>query len=108
MRGMLTLNLSFLVQSIAIARPTIAHTALQQTGALRDFRRVYVRFGSGADVTCQPANVGFASQSGQARSHLGMSAIPIADTEHISIENNLASAELIARYNFKPHSKNAL
>jgi len=48
------------------------------------------------------------SQSGQARSHLGMSAIPIADTERISIENSLASAELIARYNFKPHSKNAL
>src|SRR5258707_14051836 len=34
MRGMLTLNLSFLVQSIAIARPTIAHTALQQTAVL--------------------------------------------------------------------------
>src|SRR5258707_9411605 len=37
MMGMPTLNLSFLVQSIAIARPTIAHTALQQTAALRDF-----------------------------------------------------------------------
>src|SRR5215471_5505843 len=34
MRAMLTLNLSFLVQSIAIARPTIAHTALQQIAAL--------------------------------------------------------------------------
>src|SRR6516225_3304788 len=44
MRGMLTLNLSFLVQSIAIARPTIAHTALQQTGALRDFDPGHVRF----------------------------------------------------------------
>ena len=69
---------------------------------------VFTQPGSGADVTCQPAIVRFASQSGQARSHLGMSAIPIADTEHISIENSLASAELIARYNFKPHSKNAL
>src|SRR5215813_1932745 len=64
MRGMLTLNLSFLVQSIAIARPTIAHTALQQTGALRDFRRVYDRFGSGADITCHLANVRFTPQSG--------------------------------------------
>ena len=69
---------------------------------------VFTQPGSGADVTCQPAIVRFASQSGQARSHLGMSAIPIADTERISIENSLASAELIARYNFKPHSKNAL
>src|SRR6516162_11777193 len=49
MRGMLTLNLSFLVQSIAIARPTIAHTALQQTGALRDFDPGHVRFGSQPD-----------------------------------------------------------
>src|SRR6516164_1339699 len=49
MRGMLTLNLLFLVQSIAIARPTIAHTALQQTGALRDFDPGHVRFGSQPD-----------------------------------------------------------
>src|SRR5215813_14236480 len=46
MRGMLTLNLSFLVQSIAIARPTIAHTARQQTAALQDFDPGHVRFGS--------------------------------------------------------------
>src|SRR5215813_3883899 len=37
MRAMLTLNLSFLVQSIAVARPTIAHTALQQIAALRPY-----------------------------------------------------------------------
>src|SRR5262249_55736805 len=46
MRGMLTLSLSFLVQSIAIARPTIAHTARQQTAALQDFDPGHVRFGS--------------------------------------------------------------
>src|SRR5262249_34799321 len=48
MRGMLTLNLSFLVQSIAIARPTIAHTTRQQTAALQDFDPGHVRFGSKA------------------------------------------------------------
>src|SRR5215472_6309894 len=35
MRGMLTLNLSFLVQSIAIARPTIAHSATADRCACR-------------------------------------------------------------------------
>src|SRR5262245_58080302 len=36
----------------------------QETAALRNFSPAYVRFGSGADITCLPSHVRFTPQSG--------------------------------------------
>src|SRR5262249_43348851 len=53
----------YFAPNICSSQPELC--ARQKTAALRDFSSLYVRFGSGTDITRHLANVRFTPQSGQ-------------------------------------------